>query len=194
MASLLVSAAPFQSGEKRKPGRSVDFEELSKKTVLEQDKEKDKEQNPSPSPSPTSSPASSASSSSSSLTMTPITEQQKQILELLKQQNNTLKPPAPIQPQNATGGPIGYNDRGYTQYLSGQQSQPSILQWNKERYPMKSKDEALMERINYMIHLLEAQKMEKTDHVMEEFMLYSLLGVFIIYICDSFSRIGRYSR
>jgi hypothetical protein len=52
----------------------------------------------------------------------------------------------------------------------------------------------LMEKINYMIHLLEEQQMEKTDNVMEEFILYSMLGVFVIYIVDSFSRAGKYMR
>lgn len=55
-------------------------------------------------------------------------------------------------------------------------------------------DRRLMEKINYMIHLLEEQQMEKTNNVMEEFVLYSLLGVFVIYVVDSFSRSGKYMR
>jgi len=45
-----------------------------------------------------------------------------------------------------------------------------------------------------MIHLLEDQKDEKTGHVMEELILYSFLGVFIIFIVDAFSRSGKYTR
>jgi len=52
----------------------------------------------------------------------------------------------------------------------------------------------LMEKINYMIRLLEEQQMEKTNNVAEEFLLYTLLGVFVIYIVDSFSRAGKYMR
>jgi hypothetical protein len=52
----------------------------------------------------------------------------------------------------------------------------------------------LYEKLNYMIHLLEEQKDEKTGHVMEEVILYSFLGVFIIFIIDSFARVGKYTR
>jgi hypothetical protein len=56
------------------------------------------------------------------------------------------------------------------------------------------KDDKLMEKINYMIHLLEQQQNEKTDNVTEEFILYTFLGVFIIFIVDSFSKNGKYTR
>jgi hypothetical protein len=52
----------------------------------------------------------------------------------------------------------------------------------------------MLEKLNYMIHLLEEQKDEKTGHVMEEVILYSFLGVFIIFIVDSFARVGKYTR
>lgn len=55
-------------------------------------------------------------------------------------------------------------------------------------------DEQLLKKINYMIHLLEEQKKEKTDNVTEEFILYSFLGIFIIYIVDTFTRSGKYTR
>jgi len=52
----------------------------------------------------------------------------------------------------------------------------------------------LVEKLNYLIHLIEEQKHEPTQHVTEEFLLYTFLGVFIIYIVDAFSRAGRYIR
>jgi len=52
----------------------------------------------------------------------------------------------------------------------------------------------ILEKLNYMIHLLEEQKDEKTGHVIEEVILYSFLGVFIIFIVDSFARVGKYTR
>lgn len=55
-------------------------------------------------------------------------------------------------------------------------------------------NDKMMERINYMIHLLEAQQHEKTSNITEEFLLYSFLGVFIIYVVDSFARVGKYTR
>jgi hypothetical protein len=56
------------------------------------------------------------------------------------------------------------------------------------------KDDKLMEKINYMIHLLEHQQNEKTDNITEDFILYTFLGVFIIFVVDSFSRTGKYTR
>lgn len=55
-------------------------------------------------------------------------------------------------------------------------------------------DDKLIEKINYMIHLLEEQQSERTQNVMEEFILYTFLGVFVIYIADSFVRVGKYVR
>jgi hypothetical protein len=55
-------------------------------------------------------------------------------------------------------------------------------------------DDKLMEKINYMIHLLEEQQNEKTNNITEEFILYTFLGVFIIFVVDSFSRSGKYTR
>jgi len=55
-------------------------------------------------------------------------------------------------------------------------------------------DSKLMEKINYMIHLLENQENEKTANMTEEFILYTFLGVFVIFVLDSFSRSGKYVR
>ena len=55
-------------------------------------------------------------------------------------------------------------------------------------------DSRLMEKINYMIHMLEEQHNEKTSNITEEFLLYMFLGVFIIFIVDSFARAGKYIR
>lgn len=56
-----------------------------------------------------------------------------------------------------------------------------------------SKD-VLVKKLNYMIHLLEEQKDIKTETVTEELILYSFLGVFIIFIIDSFVKAGKYVR
>lgn len=55
-------------------------------------------------------------------------------------------------------------------------------------------DNKIMEKMNYMIHLLENQENEKTANMTEEFILYTFLGVFIIFVLDSFSRTGKYIR
>jgi hypothetical protein len=48
--------------------------------------------------------------------------------------------------------------------------------------------------LNYMIHLLEESHDERTGHVTEEVILYCFLGIFIIFIVDSFVKVGKYSR
>jgi hypothetical protein len=55
-------------------------------------------------------------------------------------------------------------------------------------------NDKVMEKINYMIHLLEEQQTETTNYVTEEFILYTFLGMFIIFVVDSFSRSGKYIR
>jgi hypothetical protein len=55
-------------------------------------------------------------------------------------------------------------------------------------------DNKLLEKINYMVYMLEQQQNEKTSNITEEFVLYTFLGVFIIFIVDSFARTGKYIR
>ena len=54
--------------------------------------------------------------------------------------------------------------------------------------------EKLMKKLNYMIHLLEEQQDEKTENITEELVLYLFLGVFVIFVCDSFTKVGKYKR
>ncbi len=57
-----------------------------------------------------------------------------------------------------------------------------------------SKESQLLEKLNYMIYLLEEQKDEKTGQVTEEVILYVFLGVFVLFVLDSFFKTGKYSR
>ena len=52
----------------------------------------------------------------------------------------------------------------------------------------------LIDKLNYMIKLLEEQQDERTNNVTEEVVLYCFLGIFIIFIIDSFVRVGKYVR
>ena len=55
-------------------------------------------------------------------------------------------------------------------------------------------DTKTAEKLNYMIRLLEELKVEKTDNMMEEFVLFSMLGVFVIFVLDSFTKSAKYVR
>jgi hypothetical protein len=52
----------------------------------------------------------------------------------------------------------------------------------------------LLQKLDHIISLLEDQQDAKTGHVTEELVLYCFLGVFIIFIVDSFARAGKYVR
>ena len=71
---------------------------------------------------------------------------------------------------------------------------PRIVANGERPNMLASSNDRIMEKLNYLIHLMEEQQMEKTNNVMEEFILYCLLGVFMIYTVDSFTRVGKYSR
>lgn len=54
--------------------------------------------------------------------------------------------------------------------------------------------EVLTTKLNYIINLLEEQQDNRTNNVTEEVVLYSFLGIFIIFLADSFARVGKYVR
>lgn len=77
--------------------------------------------------------------------------------------------------------------------------EPSKLQMPSQYYanaklPLQYDDNKLLEKVNYMIHMLEQQQNEKTSNITEEFVLYMFLGVFIIFVVDSFAKTGKYIR
>jgi hypothetical protein len=55
-------------------------------------------------------------------------------------------------------------------------------------------DSNLLDKINYMIHMLENMEAEKTANITEEFVLYSFTGIFIIFVLDTFLKTGKYVR
>lgn len=55
-------------------------------------------------------------------------------------------------------------------------------------------NDSIINKLNYMINLLEEQQDERTNNVTEEVILYSFLGIFMIFIVDSFARVGKYTR
>jgi hypothetical protein len=85
--------------------------------------------------------------------------------------------------------PSTYAAQYYKQYAPYNYNRLS----NELSSPGANNDE-FIEKLNYIIHLLEEQHSERTEHVMEELVLYCFLGVFIIFIVDSFARAGKYTR
>jgi len=88
----------------------------------------------------------------------------------------------------------------YSNYQKTYEASPKLFQ-NQPYYAKMGigatgspTDDKLIEKINYMIHMLEENQVEKTANITEEFLLYLFLGVFVIFIVDSFSRSGKYVR
>jgi len=86
------------------------------------------------------------------------------------------------------------NDEYYKKVIPGynkpyyKNASPSV---ETTSYPSQ---DVLMQKLNYMITLLEDQQDEKTNNVTEEVVLYSFLGIFIIFVADTFVRAGKYVR
>ena len=60
--------------------------------------------------------------------------------------------------------------------------------------PSQIQNDDLLNKLDQILHLLEEQNNERTGHVTEEIILYSFLGIFIIFVVDSFARVGKYVR
>ena len=119
-------------------------------------------------------------------------------IESQSQQSHQLQYPPPQQPQSGqksqqsqeafTQLPSEYAKQYYQQYI------PYYNQGSDDRSPSGANKDELLTKLNQIIYLLEEQQEEKTDNVMEELILYSFLGIFIIFIVDSFARAGKYVR
>ena len=78
-------------------------------------------------------------------------------------------------------------------YTGTAQNIPYYSQLANSQNITGSRDE-LMRKLNYVVHMLEEQHDEKTGSVTEELVLYMFLGVFVIFVVDSFSRVSKYTR
>lgn len=92
------------------------------------------------------------------------------------------------QQEGFTQLPSEYAKQYYQQYV------PYFNQSSDDSSPNGVNKDELLTKLNQIIYLLEEQQDEKTGHVTEELILYSFLGIFIIFIVDSFARVGKYVR
>ena len=90
--------------------------------------------------------------------------------------------------ENFTQLPSEYAKQYYQQYV------PYFNQGSDDATPTGVNKDDLLTKMNQIIYLLEEQQDESTGHVTEELILYSFLGIFIIFIVDSFARVGKYVR
>ena len=99
--------------------------------------------------------------------------------------------PKPVQPQPSNRTPADttstYARQYYEQFVPKMDTMTSGL-------TQPGTNGALIEKLNYIIHMLEEKRDEKTENVMEELVLYCFLGVFVIFVVDSFARTRKYVR
>ena len=60
--------------------------------------------------------------------------------------------------------------------------------------PSVNSNYELLKKLDNILHLLEEQQEEKTNLITEELILYVFLGIFVIYVLDSFVKVGKYTR
>jgi hypothetical protein len=88
--------------------------------------------------------------------------------------------------------PSTYASQYYQQYVP--LSYSSQQQQNQGDSGLPGSKDDLMQKMNHIIQMLEDQQDEKTGSVTEELILYCFLGVFVIFVVDSFVRAGKYVR
>jgi hypothetical protein len=116
--------------------------------------------------------------------------------------NSTSKPMESVTVQESFMNPSSIHKQRGSSYSTSYTPTPYYKGMSTSQVPTNgpiapmgiSSSSQLMEKLNYMIHLLEEQQKEPTQNIMEEFVLYGLLGVFMIYLVDSFARAGKYIR
>tara|TARA_R110002153_G_scaffold8876_5_gene37487 strand:+ start:1859 stop:2434 length:576 start_codon:yes stop_codon:yes gene_type:complete len=106
----------------------------------------------------------------------------------MDEQQNISNDSSPPQQEAFTQLPSEYAKQYYQQYI------PYYNQSSDDMSPTGVNKDELLTKLNQVIYLLEEQQNEKTGHVTEELILYSFLGIFIIFIVDSFARVGKYVR
>jgi hypothetical protein len=72
-------------------------------------------------------------------------------------------------------------------------SQYMLLE-DQDKVPRKGVDSILVNKIDKLMEMIEEQSEIKTTKKNEEIVLYCFLGIFTIYVLDSFASIGKYSR
>lgn len=70
----------------------------------------------------------------------------------------------------------------------------NIKKYTNQNQTQNYINEPVIDKLNYIINLLEENQDQRTNNVTEEVILYSFLGVFIIFVVDGFTRVGKYVR
>ena len=70
----------------------------------------------------------------------------------------------------------------------------NVDQVHDKQGTMPQQNDILLSKLNHIIQMFEEQKDIRTNQKNEEVVLYCFLGIFVIYVLDSFVYIGKYKR
>lgn len=88
-------------------------------------------------------------------------------------------------------------ERGYaatSQPMSSSMPMYSHHPAHNPSHHRNSESNPMVDKLDYLIHMAESAQDHRTGHVAEELVLYSFVGVFVIFVVDSFARAGKYTR
>jgi hypothetical protein len=84
----------------------------------------------------------------------------------------------------------GYAQQYYDQFIPYYTNASNSASTNSGNF----NNSEIMTKLNYLINLIEEEHDEKKNSVTEELVLYCFLGVFVIFVVDSFTKAGKYVR
>jgi len=84
----------------------------------------------------------------------------------------------------------GYAQQYYDQFIPYYTNASNSTSTNSGSF----NNSEIMTKLNYLINLIEEEHDEKKNSVTEELVLYCFLGVFVIFVVDSFTKAGKYVR
>jgi hypothetical protein len=117
-----------------------------------------------------------------------------------KQLQDRSPQPAPAQPKWDQDDPPISSQNAYASLDSSagadyyQQYNNNYNNINQPHAPLSNQSSELLKKLDNILYLLEEQREEQTNLITEELILYIFLGVFVIYVLDSFVRAGKYVR
>ena len=82
----------------------------------------------------------------------------------------------------------------YKQFINNYNNSLEKDLYNSNYSNMSTSNNDLIKRLDKILYLLEEDKNDQNHLITEELILYVFLGVFIIYVLDSFVKAGKYVR
>lgn len=80
------------------------------------------------------------------------------------------------------------------EFLPRHQQEFQNNQQHQQEFQNQNQEPLIMKKLNHIIRMLEEEKDDKLESTTEDVLMFSLFGIFTIFIVDSFVRVGKYVR